>query len=135
MVARKTICMPRTISVSRTADTFSRIVISSNTRRDLVQNVNRHVMLDCKHHGFENVDVPAIRDAYPKRVARLRNQPSAQRNSKIACNDPENHRLPHPVCVSTFHRVFPFWISYFVNKGILRVGYNRANGTWDQTSW
>jgi len=87
MVARKTICMPRTISVSRTADTFSRIVISSNTRRDLVQNVNRHVMLDCKHHGFENVDVPAIGYAKADDFVRFRQQAPAQRDAEIPCRN------------------------------------------------
>ena len=83
MVALKTICMPRTISVSRTADTFSRIVISSNTHRGLIQNVNWHIMLNRKHHGFENVDVPAIGYTKTDDFVRFGQQAPAQRNAEI----------------------------------------------------
>src|SRR6266481_5188467 len=50
----------------------------------LVDHVDRIVMLDAHNHGFENVDVPAIRDSEPDDVVGFRQHPSTQRNSQVS---------------------------------------------------
>src|SRR5271170_1117238 len=73
----------------------------------LVHYLHGRILLDCNHHGLENVHIPAIGNAEPYGLVRLGNQPAAQRNSKIASNNSQDYRLAHPVCVSTFHDVSP----------------------------
>jgi hypothetical protein len=64
-------------------------------------------MLHRNYHGFEDVHIPAIRDAQSNHVVRFRHQSAAQRNPQIARHHSKNHWLPHPDRVSAFHAVPP----------------------------
>jgi hypothetical protein len=73
----------------------------------LINDVNRVIVLDGDDHGFENVHIPAVRDAQPDYFIRFRHQAPAQWNPQIAGYHPKYHWLPHPNCVSAFHAVPP----------------------------
>jgi hypothetical protein len=73
----------------------------------LVENVNRDVVLNGHNHRLEDVHIPTVRDPQAETLACFRHQTAAQGHAKISRGDAENDRLPHPGCVSTFHRWSP----------------------------
>jgi hypothetical protein len=94
----------------------------------LIENVNGIVVLDANDHGFENVHIPAVSDTQSDDVARLGQQPSAQRYAKASCYHSKNYRLPHPDFVTTFHRR-PLLRVTSANEYIFEPGSNLTNGT------
>lgn len=73
----------------------------------LIHDINWVVVLNRQNHGFENIHVPALGDPQSHSVIRLQHQPPAQRHSKVSCQDPQHHRLPHPHRVAAFHGFSP----------------------------
>jgi hypothetical protein len=51
----------------------------------LIENVNGIVVLDAHNHCFENIHIPAIRDAQTDDIIRLGQQPAAQRYAEASC--------------------------------------------------
>jgi len=84
-------------------------------------------MLDAHNHGFENIDVPAIRDSEPDYVVRLGQHPAAKWNSQVPCYYSKHHRLPHPSCVAAFHS--PLLRKLLATIESLKLGFGLANGT------
>jgi len=102
--------MNRCISILSPGDRILKlhVITAVRTRRDdpgLIDHVNRVVVLHAQNHRLKNVHFPAVRNPQPQNITRFRYQPAAQRHPQIPRNYPQNHRLAHPGCVSTFHVV------------------------------
>src|SRR5690348_963334 len=89
------------------------------------------IVLHGDDHGFENVDVPAVGDAQPQDVVGFADQAPAQWDSHVARDDVQNHRLPHPDCVSTFHGLDPSEVEFVrrAYSGARKEGHKWYGGT------
>jgi len=65
----------------------------------LIQNDHRAATMDLK---MSTSQLSAKRNRTESYVSEI-----SQRHAHVASHDPENHRLPHPDCVATFHPVCP----------------------------
>lgn len=64
---------------------FQNVLVIALMPRPLIQYVNRIIMFDRQHHGFEDVHVPAIGDTQANDFRGFRYQTAAKWHPQVAC--------------------------------------------------